>query len=102
MSDNDITLKEVKEAVETGNRAYEELKGKMDERIDELKNGFDDVVRQDEIKKINDAIDAAQATNDKFDARQRICRGARGKSVSVVGISTAPQGCQARKPRPVQ
>lgn len=69
MSAKDITLDEVKKAVEDGNRAFEALKAKTNEQLDELKKGFDDVVRQDELKKINDAIDAAQEANDKFAAR---------------------------------
>jgi len=51
--------------------AFEEFKAKNDEHLAEVKGGFDDVVRRDELKAINTAIDKTQETLDAFAARQK-------------------------------
>lgn len=43
------------------NRSFEELKQKNDERIAEVKRGFDDVVRRDDVKKLSEAIGDMEA-----------------------------------------
>jgi HK97 family phage major capsid protein len=66
----DFTLDDITKAVEDGNRAFEEFKQKNDERLKEIESkGLDDVVRKDELAKINDAIEASQKANDQFAAR---------------------------------
>lgn len=65
----EITLDEVKKAVEDGNKAFDEFKQKNDEALAEVKKGFDDVVRREELDRINEAIDTAQKANDQFAAR---------------------------------
>jgi HK97 family phage major capsid protein len=63
-------LADVKKAVDDGNRAFNEFKQKNDERLKEIEaKGFDDVVRRDELERINTAIDTAQKANDQFAAR---------------------------------
>jgi HK97 family phage major capsid protein len=47
--------------IESINRSFEEFKQKNDAAIAEAKNGFSDVVRKDEIKKISDAIGEMEA-----------------------------------------
>jgi HK97 family phage major capsid protein len=46
------------------NKAFEEFKSKNDASITEVKKGFDDVVRRDEVKKISDAIEEAKKVYD--------------------------------------
>jgi len=69
MSPKDMDIDEVAKAVEQGNKAFEEFKGKYDESLVDLKKGFDDVVRKDELERINAAIDDAQKVNDQLAAR---------------------------------
>jgi len=70
MPPKDFTLDDVTKAVEDGNRAFEEFKQKNDERLKELESkGLDDVVRKDELDKINASIEEAQRKNDEFAAR---------------------------------
>jgi HK97 family phage major capsid protein len=65
----DITLGQVADAVAAGNTAFEEFKAKNDAHLDEVKSGFNDVVRRDELDRINSALDKAQETNEKMAAR---------------------------------
>ena len=64
---SDIDIKQVADAVAEGNKAFETFKAKNDELIAEVKGGFDDVVRREELDRINTALDQAQETNEKMD-----------------------------------
>ena len=65
----DFDLDQVAEAVESGNKAFEEFKTKNDEALKEINKGFDDVVRKEEIERINASITEAQKVNDQMAAR---------------------------------
>lgn len=51
---------ELKEGFEALQKAVNEMRAKNDAHILEQKKGMDDVVRKDELKRIDDAIDAAE------------------------------------------
>lgn len=52
--------------------AFEEFKQKNDEHIKEvMEKGFDDVVRRDELDKINKSLDDTQSTLEAFQARMK-------------------------------
>ena len=59
----------MKETIDALARAFEEFKAKNDGRIAEVKKGFDDVVRRDEIKRINDALDHFEALKKGIEAQ---------------------------------
>ena len=71
MSPKDLNIADVVEAVETGNKAFETFKEKNDAHLAELKTGFDDVVRKDELKRIDDAIEASVKLNEQLTARMK-------------------------------
>jgi len=82
MPKDNIDLDEVMKAVEEGNRAFTEFKTKNDERLKEIESkGLDDVVRREELDRINQSLDAATAANEKFAARL--------KRMSLYGSTTA-------------
>lgn len=67
-----IELKDVNAAVDAVNVAFNEFKDKNDQRLKELEGkGWDDVVRKEELDKINTALNAQQEVLDKFQARQK-------------------------------
>ena len=76
----------VNEVIEQLARTFEEFKSKNDGRIAEVKKGFDDVVRRDELKRINDGLDGLEALKKSIEAQKAehdaeilaIKRGARG------------------------
>lgn len=80
------TIDGINDAVSAGNKAFEEFKAKNDERLKEMEaKGFDDVVRRDELDKINKSIEEAQAANEKFAARlkrQALYGGGGGKETA--------------------
>jgi len=78
-------IDDINKSVEQENRAFEEFKAKNDERLKELESkGFDDVVRRDELDKINDAISVATKANEQFAARlkRQALYGGTGKETS--------------------
>jgi HK97 family phage major capsid protein len=82
-------IEQINKAVEDGNKAFEEFKQKNDERLKEIEEkGLDDVVRRDELDKINDALDQSQKANEQFAARL--------KRMSLYG-KTADEGASAEE-----
>lgn len=77
----------VAEIIERINRSFEELKTKNDERIAEVKKGFDDVVRRDDVKKLSDAIGEMEAKRVELEneivALKRTSRSAGGEEKSA-------------------
>jgi HK97 family phage major capsid protein len=70
MPKDEITLDEMAAAVEAGNKAFEEFKSKNDERLKEVEGkNFDDVVRKEELERIEKSIADAQEMNEKMAAR---------------------------------
>jgi HK97 family phage major capsid protein len=67
----DFNLEDVVEAVEAGNKAFDVFKAKNDEALAEIKAGYDDVVRRDELTRINDAMNSSQELNEKMAARMK-------------------------------
>lgn len=80
-------INEIDKAVEDGAKAFEEFKKKNDEHLVEIKKGLDDVVRREELDKINAAIETAQKANEQFAARlkrQALYGGGDEKSADTV------------------
>lgn len=77
----------VAEIIERINRSFEELKTKNDERIAEVKRGFDDVVRRDDVKKLSDAIGEMEAKRVELEneivALKRTARASGGEEKSA-------------------
>lgn len=72
MADPVIELKDVTAAVEEVNTAFTEFRTKNDERLKEIESkNWDDVVRKDELKRIDDAMTKQQEVLDKFQARMK-------------------------------
>lgn len=61
----------IKDTIDALARTFEEFKSKNDGRIAEVKKGFDDVVRRDEIKRINDGLDALEDLKKAFEAKSK-------------------------------
>lgn len=76
---------DIKKHVDEGNRAFEEFKQKNDEALKELKEGRDDVVRREELDKINKSINEAVELNEKLAARlkRQALYGGDGKNTSA-------------------
>jgi HK97 family phage major capsid protein len=61
MPDGDVTLREVKEAIESQNRDFEEFKKVNDRRLDDIeKKGSSDALDEAQLKRINDGLDVLE------------------------------------------
>lgn len=86
------TLHEVRTAIEEGNRLFGEFKATVQTQIDELKTkGVADPLLQGKIDKLNAAMDAQSAVNEKFiETRTVVDRlAAAGLQASGVGANEA-------------
>jgi len=57
---------ELRDAIRQFNTTFEEFKSKNDERLDGVAKRFDDVVKRDEVERINNALDSVQTTIDRI------------------------------------
>lgn len=71
MAKDEVNMNELKENFEAQWKGFEEFKSKIDEQTKELRKGFDDVVRREEIDRINDAIEKKQEVMDEAIAKMK-------------------------------
>jgi len=76
----------IKETIDALARTFETFKEKNDGRINEVKKGFDDVVRKDELKRINTAMDVLEDLKKEFEAKSA------AHEAEILALKRAPRG----------
>lgn len=71
MPKDDLDLQEAVDLVKSLKGDFETFKEKNDGHLEEVKKGFDDVVRREELDRINEALSDADEKLEKFAIRQK-------------------------------